>query len=152
MDKNELIGAIQKAGQQEARLSLHFRHQIALKAGSHATDMECVDFIVSHGRVTPGQLCEATGLSSGAMTAALGRLEKQNLIKRQQSRTDKRSVYVTANMKEVQKISVFYLDFVKNATELLHTYTETELRTILHHYEKMSEIYASELRSDEGRR
>lgn len=148
MKKSELIASIQQAGQAESRLSLLFRHQLANRAGLHITDMECMDFILNNKEVTPGQLSKATGLSSGAMTALLGRLEKQKMIRRRYSPEDGRKVYISANMKEAKRLFSLYDNFVKNATALLHTYSKVELELILGHYAKMSDIYAQELRSN----
>src|SRR6266581_2778414 len=62
--------------------SVLFRHVIGEMLGVNATDMECLGVIFFKGLATPSELAQHTGLSSGATTAMLDRLEKSELIVR----------------------------------------------------------------------
>lgn len=122
MKKDQLIKQVQSAGQHETRVSLLFRHHLAAKAKLHPTDMECLEMIVNAEQATPGALSQETGLSSGAMTAALDRLEKRNFIVRKRSTSDRRSVVVEPVLENVHEIYALYMPFVINATALLGQY------------------------------
>ena len=94
MKKDHLIALVQVSGKDEARLSLLFRHGLADKAKLHPTDLECLDIILGDEQVTPGFLARQTGLTTGAMTAVLGRLERNKLITRKRASDDRRKVIV----------------------------------------------------------
>ncbi len=141
MKKDHLITQVQKAGQNEARESLLFRHHLASKAKLHPTDLECLEMIIAYKQTTPGQLSQATGLSTGAMTAALGRLEKKKLITRKHSSKDRRKVIVEPILKHIQPIFGLYQPFVASASQLLEQYTPEQLETIYEHYRAMAAIY-----------
>ncbi|MBV1907762.1 MAG: MarR family transcriptional regulator [Kangiellaceae bacterium] len=67
-------------------------------------------------RLTPTQLSKTTLLTSGAMTAALNRLEKKELISRQHSDTDLRSRSVTLDKKGILLIEVAAVDRFEEAS------------------------------------
>src|ERR1044072_5532068 len=52
---------------------------IARRAGINATDMECLDLIMMGGPATAGEIGRRTGLSSGAVTGLIDRLEKRGV-------------------------------------------------------------------------
>lgn len=145
MDREALLNQLRIAGKQEARLSLLFRNQLALKAGLPPTDMECIDILLEQENVTPGDLSKQTGISSGAMTAALARLEKKNMVIREHSKHDRRKVIVKPVMENIVPLFSLYESFVRKADMLLADYSDEELAVILRHYKQMSRIYESEL-------
>src|ERR1700730_8582328 len=48
---------------------------VADTLGLNRTDMRCLDILDRQGRLTAGQLAEQTGLTSGAVTTVIDRLE-----------------------------------------------------------------------------
>lgn len=146
MKKDQLIKQVQSAGQHETRVSLLFRHHLAAKAKLHPTDMECLEIIIDTGQTTPGILSRETGLSSGAMTAALDRLEHRNFIERKRSAQDRRSVAIEPIIRNVHEVYALYMPFVADATALLEQYSEEELQFIEHHYRAMATIYETQIK------
>src|SRR5262245_23963350 len=74
-----------------------FLHQaIAQSVGLNATDTKCVDLIMRgpESGVTAGWLSERTGLTTGAITHILDRLEKRRFIERERDAQDRRKVIV----------------------------------------------------------
>ncbi len=66
-------------------------------------------------RLTPTQLSKTTLLTSGAMTAALNRLESMKLIRRKHSDTDLRSRSVTLTSKGVRLVEAAAADRFQEA-------------------------------------
>jgi DNA-binding MarR family transcriptional regulator len=60
--------------------------------GVNRTDGRCLDFIDQRPGITAGELAEAVGLSRGAVTTALDRLEQRGLVKRARDPEDRRRV------------------------------------------------------------
>jgi DNA-binding MarR family transcriptional regulator len=74
-----------------------FLHQaIAQTFGMNATDTRCLDLIHSHpeGKVPTGRLSDLTGLTTGAITHILDRLEKRGIIERLRDSQDRRRVFI----------------------------------------------------------
>jgi len=60
-----------------------------------ATDLHAVDLLASTGPATPGQLADLTGLTTGAVTGMLKRLEDAGLVRRDADPRDARRVIVS---------------------------------------------------------
>ena len=62
--------------------------------GINRTDARCVDVILLRGRITAGELAQAAGLSPGAATTAIDRLERAGYARRARDPEDRRRVIV----------------------------------------------------------
>ena len=67
---------VRRVGAQSVLMS----HAVAQRFDLHTTDLECLDLIYLRGRVSAGELAQATGLTSGAVTALIDRLEKAGYV------------------------------------------------------------------------
>jgi DNA-binding MarR family transcriptional regulator len=52
-----------------------YSQAVAQRLGINSTDLECLDHIVLRGPLIAGALAEATGLTTGAITGVIDRLE-----------------------------------------------------------------------------
>src|SRR5258708_3075985 len=62
--------------------------------GMTVTDMQVIDILDSTGPTTAGQLADLTGLTTGAITGMLNRLEEAGLVRRERDPNDGRRVIV----------------------------------------------------------
>jgi DNA-binding MarR family transcriptional regulator len=62
----------------------------------NVTDLQCLAVVSSAGAMTAGQIAEATGLTTGAITGVIDRLEKAGLVRREDDPADRRRVMVRA--------------------------------------------------------
>src|SRR5688572_30625000 len=71
-------------------------HQaIAERVGLSATELKCIEFANRARRpITAGELAELTGLSTGAITGIVDRLEKASFVRREKDPKDRRQVYI----------------------------------------------------------
>jgi DNA-binding MarR family transcriptional regulator len=58
------------------------------------TDLRCLFHLMDKGAATPGDICNATGLTSGSVTTLIDRLERQGLAERRHDCLDRRSVTI----------------------------------------------------------
>ena len=73
--------------------SLHGR-AIADRAGIHGTDFECLDVLDWAGPLTAGELARQVGITSGAATGVIDRLERLGFVRRTNDPRDRRRVIV----------------------------------------------------------
>lgn len=66
---------------------------VAGQLGVHRSDLRCLN-LLEHGPRTPSEIGAALGLTSGAVTALLDRLERAGFARRVRAATDRRSVRV----------------------------------------------------------
>jgi len=62
--------------------------------GLNPTDVRCVDLLDKHGTMTAGALADLAGLSTGAVTFLLDRLERAGFVSRVRDLDDRRCVLV----------------------------------------------------------
>src|ERR1700761_6637287 len=81
-------------GREVGARTILFHQAMADLAGISVTDIKCLDYIDRSGDDTAGDLARLTGLTTGAITAAIDRLEKGGYARRERSETDCRKVYI----------------------------------------------------------
>jgi DNA-binding MarR family transcriptional regulator len=108
-----------------------FDQAVADALGLNRTDMRCIDVLEREGQLTAGQLAEATGLTTGAMTTALDRLERLGYVHRIRDTQDRRRVLVEITSKITQGARRFYAEHVAQSERLYHRYTADELELLL---------------------
>jgi DNA-binding MarR family transcriptional regulator len=100
--RQELINALILQIRLVTANSVLFSQIVSDKVGLHSTDNECLDFLMINGPATAGQLAKRTGLTTGAITATIDRLEKAGFAKREQDPQDRRKVIVVPNMEKIE--------------------------------------------------
>jgi DNA-binding MarR family transcriptional regulator len=77
-----------------------FHEMVARRMGMSAAERKCAGILCALGTATPRQLAEATGLTTGAITGIVDRLEKAGFAERQPNPADRRSILVHARRSE----------------------------------------------------
>jgi DNA-binding MarR family transcriptional regulator len=67
---------------------------VAEQLGMHGTDARCLQLLARSGPATAGQLGRSLGLTTGAVTPLLDRLERSELVTRRRDVKDRRRIYV----------------------------------------------------------
>jgi DNA-binding MarR family transcriptional regulator len=93
--------------------------------------MRCLDFLERVGPATAGQLAAETGLTTGAITAVLDRLERAGLARRAPDPGDRRRVLVEPTKKALGLGARFYGEHMKQSERVYRRYTEDELALLL---------------------
>jgi len=69
---------------------------VANQFGLNRTDLRCIGILYRRGRVTAGELAEESGLTPGAITTVLDRMERNGYANRVADPSDRRRVMVTS--------------------------------------------------------
>jgi len=103
----------------------------AARLGVSRSDFRCLD-ILSRGRtMTPGQLATETGLTSGAVTALVDRLEKAGYARRERDINDRRKVLIHPSKRAAEEVWPIFRGVAQDAARILSTFSDSELETIL---------------------
>lgn len=122
----QLVAEVRRAQAATAR----FDRAVADMAGLNLTDMSCLDILGQEGPLTAGQLAERTGLSSGAMTTAIDRLESAGFARRTRDAGDRRRVVVELTDK-VNSLNQHYDEHAALGERLYGEYTAEQMRLLL---------------------
>jgi DNA-binding MarR family transcriptional regulator len=84
----ELISEFRVAGNQDSA----FDNLAADRLGLNRTDLHCINIIENSGGLTAGQLAKEAGLTTGAVTGVIDRLERAGYARRVADPSDRRRV------------------------------------------------------------
>src|SRR6201993_2778555 len=103
-----LLKELEEAMRRTSAQGVMFGQAVADIAGVSGSDLDCMDFLNLEGRMTAGRLAELTGLTTGAITGVVDRLEKAGLVRRERDAEDRRKVFIAPVPERVMEIGRFY--------------------------------------------
>jgi DNA-binding MarR family transcriptional regulator len=124
-----------------------FNQAIAERLGLNATDVQCLSLLGTEGPMSPGQLGEATGLTSGAVTGVIDRLARRGFVRRDSDPDDRRRVIVTPLSEAGSAIERLFEPLRESSRRLLAAYSDDELTFAVDHAERVVGM----LRDETGR-
>jgi DNA-binding MarR family transcriptional regulator len=128
-DRNE---ALVRAGRSLGNASAMLGHAVAERLGLHPTDWECVTHLVDaeEGSMTAGQLAQLTGLTTGAITGVVDRLEAAGYARRDRDPDDRRRVIVRLVPERFAAVAPLFMPMLADFTSLHAGYTDEQLALI----------------------
>ena len=101
---------------------------VADRLGLHTRDVEVLDILNRGGARTAGELAELSGLTTGALTRLIDRLERAGYVRREPNPRDRRSVIVVPIAERLARdIAPLYAPLERELTDLYARYSEEEL-------------------------
>jgi len=112
-----------------------FHEAVARAVGMTAAERKCAGLLAQRGRMTPGELAQETGLTTGAITGIVDRLAKAGFAARVAHPTDRRSVIVEARNAELlmAMMGPAFASLSARMDKLDARYSEAERALILRH-------------------
>lgn len=143
--RDELLADVTAEAREQQIAYDRFHDAVAEYFGVNRTDIRCLDILDLRGTRTAGELAAEMGLSTGAVTAMLDRLEKAGYVRRVRDPADRRRVLVEGSDLVREKGRVVYEPFAVEAGPRFAQYTEADL-TLLRDFLRISnEFYAAQI-------
>ena len=118
----------------ERALSMH--EAIASHAGLSGTDHKYLGYLIENGEMTAGELAKLSGLTTGAITGVIDRLEKNKLVKRKFLQSDRRKVIIVPNLEKANQLfSPIFKKLQKETDLLISSFTSRELEVVHRYFE-----------------
>jgi DNA-binding MarR family transcriptional regulator len=145
--RGEVLHRLWELGRKTSTQTVFLHQAIAQSFGLNATDTKCIDLILqSEGNpVTAGWLSQQSGLTTGAITHILDRLEKRQYIQRVRDTADRRRVFVRVRPEKLKPLAPKYEAIGAAYMAILAQFSDTELQLICRYLEKASEVSKQEL-------
>jgi DNA-binding MarR family transcriptional regulator len=138
---DDIIARYRIASRQYSDASIFMHEAIARKAGLSGADHKYLGLILQHNELTAGDLAKLTGLTTGAVTGLIDRLEKKRLVKRQFVKDDRRKVIIVPNVVNSMKLLQPLFSKLQNkTTTLIATFSDTEIQTIERYFTEATTI------------
>ncbi|MFN8468351.1 MAG: MarR family transcriptional regulator [Caldilineaceae bacterium] len=118
---------------------------IAQTVGMGPNDLRCGELLVRNGPMTAGELARATGLTTGAITGIVDRLEKAGWAQRRADPGDRRRVVIYPGPQEnEQTAAALYAGHVERMNQLLGQYNDEQLSLLLEFVQRLTAINRDE--------
>lgn len=104
----ELVDRIRRAFGRNSLANQLMNQAVAERLGLNLTDFSALMMLGDRGPMAASQIGEATGLSSGAVTGVIDRLERAGWVVRESDPGDRRRVVVRAKMERKGEIEELY--------------------------------------------
>jgi DNA-binding MarR family transcriptional regulator len=150
----ELSAALLRAGRSLGNSSSMLLNACADRLGLHSTDWSCVLLLneALPEPLTAGQLADLTGLTTGAITGVLDRLEKSGFVRRERHPTDRRRVIARLVPDEMARIQPMFDGMIADMLAVHLAYSDDELAAVIDVLTRSNEIlrtHARRIRRDE---
>jgi DNA-binding MarR family transcriptional regulator len=141
--RNALIVRVgMELGRELSTTSIFFHQAIASKLGINVTDTRCFELMsrYAQGPVTAGDIARASGLTTGAVTGILDRLEKAGLVERFRDASDRRKVFVRPCMDALERVGHLYEGIAAASLKHASSYSTKDLELIQDYLEGSLQI------------
>jgi DNA-binding MarR family transcriptional regulator len=96
--RSRLLDELMLQARRSGSLGTLQNRAVADLAGVNETDWECLDVLDWTGPITAGELARRVGITSGAVTGAIDRLEGLGVVRRRSDPSDRRKVIVELDL------------------------------------------------------
>jgi len=124
---------------------------VADQLGVPANDLHCLNLVTAGLAVTPTQLAERMGMTTGAVTKMLDRMERQRLVRREHDPQDRRRITVHALPDRADELATLYQPMAGYLIDHIARFTDDHLRLLTDFARTSREIAlreAAQLRRD----
>lgn len=130
-EREELIAAVLNEGRRMGTRTVVFHAAIADRLGLNPSDHKCADLICNEtGPITAGRLAEITGLSTGAITGVVDRLERAGFVERVPDPEDRRRVVIKGTEGRRPDVRHMFLPMMEGVASLCSKYDNEQLALI----------------------
>ncbi len=146
LDRTALIAALSdEAGRKASTATILYLLAVAAKLGLSLTDLVCSEILARTGAITAGELAALSGLTTGAITGVVDRLEKAGFVRRVNDPNDRRRVIVEHIPARFERADTNpYHALQARFAGLYADYTDDELALLLDFFRKSITIYDEE--------
>jgi DNA-binding MarR family transcriptional regulator len=124
-----------------------FGQTVAIRFGLSESDVETLETLIEMGATTAGRLSELTGLTSGAITRVIDRLEQSGYVRRVADPADRRRVIVEVVNEKVAAVQSTLNRVSTASAEEIGRYTDAQLELINDFLTRMEQITKEEATS-----
>jgi DNA-binding MarR family transcriptional regulator len=142
MDRKDIDSVIRSLRRVNLQGSF-FGQTVAIRFGLTESDVEALEVLLDSGSATAGRLSEVMGLTTGAVTRVIDRLEQAGYVRRVPDPTDRRRVIIEVAERATAVETALDRVSRKSAAEIGH-YSEAELAVINDFLDRVATITREE--------
>jgi DNA-binding MarR family transcriptional regulator len=121
-----------------------FGQTVAIRFGLSESDVDALELLIDTGAATAGRLAELMGLTTGAVTRVIDRLERAGYVRRIPDPTDRRRVIVELVPEKMAAVEATMARFGEKSAVELDRYSDAELAVINDFLTRMATVTRDE--------
>ncbi|MBP2475029.1 DNA-binding MarR family transcriptional regulator [Crossiella equi] len=142
----EAASTLQGLGRELAAVTVAFHSAAAERMGLSGTDHKCLDLALhSSDPLTAGRIAELSGLSTGAVTGVIDRLERAGFVRRVRDPHDRRKVLVEVTGPNDGRYDWIFAGFAEGMREIVARYTPEELAVVTRYTEDSIQLVRDQI-------
>ena len=142
--RQKLYEELHREARFSSSLTILFSQAIAERLGVHSTDIETMDLLHLLGPMTAGKLSEISGLTTGATTRLIDRMERAGFARRSHDPADRRRVIVEVVMDNADRVMPLFARMGKRLGALWSEYSVDQLSVVIDYFRKTNVIVSEE--------
>jgi DNA-binding MarR family transcriptional regulator len=127
------------------RLDAIFRELVSKRVGMTITELSCLSYLSDKGQATAGELAKITGLTSGAITGLISRLERKGCITYVRDTKDRRKVILRPVEKKMALPMHYYRRLSEKYYRLLSTFDENQIEFLMYKSKSITKMLLEEI-------
>lgn len=132
----EVLQRFAELGREGSTLAVLRHAQIAERMGLSGTDHKALDLVSrADGPLTAGRIAQLTGLSTGAVTGVIDRLERAGFVRRVRDTQDRRKVLVEILPVHEERFAPLFSSAVDAVEQVLEQFSPEE-RDVVERFER----------------
>src|SRR5512140_2706995 len=121
-----------------------FGQTVAIRLGLSESDIDALELLIDTGASTAGRLAELMGLTTGAVTRVIDRLEQAGYVRRESDPADRRRVVVEVVPERVASIESLLASLERAAAQEVERYSPDQLALINDFLARMADLTQTE--------
>ena len=129
--RQKLLAQVGDASRLNQIATDQFDERVGEFLGINRTDGRCLDIITRLGRVSAGHLANESGLTTGAVTAVVDRLEAAGYVQRTRDALDRRKVWLESTPHTLELVGIIFGVYDTLGPALMRHFSDAQLAGIL---------------------
>jgi len=130
--REELLRELEEESRKGTLDGVYFFQAVAERSRMNLTDLQCVAILTSTGPITAGQLAETMGLTTGAVTGVINRMERAGYVRREKDPADGRRVVIQPVPEELGRAGAgLFVSQGEEVEDLMSEYDNRDLALLL---------------------
>jgi DNA-binding MarR family transcriptional regulator len=144
-ERSQMLDTFLHETQMQTAATVLLEQAIAEQLRISVTDLHSANLLRMIGPMTAGKIAELTGLTTGAITGMLDRLEKIGFVRREIDPTDRRRIYVHAEDETMNTlVGPLYDSLARHSLAMLGQYSDEQFAFLLDHMRRNNALMMEE--------
>lgn len=145
-EREKLLRELEEESRKSSLDGVYLFQAVAEQSGMNLTDLQCVAILASEGPVSAGELAERMGLTTGAVTGVINRVEKAGYVCRERDPGDGRRVVVRPVLEKLERVGAGFLQSQEGVlVEMMSEYEDRDIAVILDFVKRSNVVTREEI-------